>query len=142
MLGVSDRYTERDGPLSVTESHVMSHGVACDARCINDLLGFGAIEVACDRVDLRQIDHLTRRVVHGLRQKSVVDEPLNRGTHDHAVEHGSEALAIKALWGRSDADELGGRPRGKHLDVGLGDRVVRFVDDNEVRSGYSIQAPC
>ena len=141
MLSVSDRYTERNGPLSVTESYVMSHGVACDARCIYDLLGFRTVEVACDRVDLRQIDHLTRRVVHGLRQESVVDEPLDRRTHDHAVEHSPEALAIEALRGRSHADKLGGRPCCEHLDVGLGDRVMRFVDDNEVRSGYSIQAP-
>ena len=119
----------------------MSHGIACDPWRIDDLLGLGAIEVAGNRVDLRQIDHLTRRVVHRLSQESVVDEPLDRRTHDHAVEHDPETLAIEALWGRSDADKLGGRPCRKHLDVGLGDRVVRFVDDNEVRSGYSIQAP-
>ena len=141
MLGVSHGDAENDSPLIGAELTVVRHGITGDAWGVDDLLGLSAIEVTGDLVYAGQVRGVLGRVVDRLGQESVVDEPLNGRPHDHAVEHGSKALAIQALRGCRDADELGVWPAGEHFHVGLGDRVMRLVDDDEVRSGDLIQSP-
>ena len=89
VLGVSHGDTEGDSPLIGAELSVVRHRVTGDARGVDDLLGLAAVEVAGDLGYAGQVWSVLGRVVDRLGEKSVVDEPLDGRTHDHAVEHGS-----------------------------------------------------
>src|SRR5262245_8676969 len=67
------------------------------------------------------------------RQEFLRNQLANRRPDHQFVEHIGQAFAVEPLGRRRDAEHHGSRPARQDLAPHAGDRMVRFIDDDQVR---------